>query len=51
MHLELVQHKNWWVQEKKLMDTFDVEDAGNSGQDVLQVENENATKNWTLIAH
>uniref|UniRef100_M1DBF0 NB-ARC domain containing protein n=1 Tax=Solanum tuberosum TaxID=4113 RepID=M1DBF0_SOLTU len=36
---------------QKLMDTSDVEDAENFGQHVLQVENENATKNWTLIAH
>uniref|UniRef100_M1DEF5 NB-ARC domain containing protein n=1 Tax=Solanum tuberosum TaxID=4113 RepID=M1DEF5_SOLTU len=36
---------------QKLMDTPDVEDAGNSGQHVLQVENENPTKIWTLIAH
>ncbi|KAG5581936.1 hypothetical protein H5410_052563 [Solanum commersonii] len=33
------------------MDTFDVEDAENFGQHVLQVENENATYNWTLVAH
>ncbi|KAG5588148.1 hypothetical protein H5410_048582 [Solanum commersonii] len=26
-------------------------DAENSGQHVLQVENENPTKNWTLVAH
>ncbi|KAH0656529.1 hypothetical protein KY285_031411 [Solanum tuberosum] len=31
--------------------TYDVEDAENSGQHVLQVENENPTKNWTLVAH
>ncbi|WMV19713.1 hypothetical protein MTR67_013098 [Solanum verrucosum] len=36
---------------QKLMDTSDVEDAEKSGQHVLQVENENATKNWTLVAH
>ncbi|WMV19704.1 hypothetical protein MTR67_013089 [Solanum verrucosum] len=36
---------------QKLMDTFDVEDAEKSRQHVLQVENENATKNWTLVAH
>ncbi|XP_049343274.1 uncharacterized protein LOC125807577 [Solanum verrucosum] len=36
---------------QKLMDTSDVEDAENSGQHVLQVENENPTKNWTLVAH
>ncbi|KAH0689433.1 hypothetical protein KY289_016791 [Solanum tuberosum] len=33
------------------MDTSDVEDAENSGQHVLQVANENPTKNWTLVAH
>ncbi|KAH0761526.1 hypothetical protein KY290_017599 [Solanum tuberosum] len=33
---------------QKLMDTYDVEDAENSGQHVLQVANENPTKNWTL---
>ncbi|KAH0645788.1 hypothetical protein KY290_034592 [Solanum tuberosum] len=33
------------------MDTSDVEDTENSGQHVLQVENENPTKNWTLVAH
>ncbi|KAK4719045.1 hypothetical protein R3W88_017383 [Solanum pinnatisectum] len=33
------------------MDTSNVEDAENSGQHVLQVENENPTKNWTLVAH
>ncbi|KAG5610005.1 hypothetical protein H5410_021286 [Solanum commersonii] len=38
-------------QGQKLMDTSDVEDAENSGQHFLQVENENATKNWTLAAH
>ncbi|KAG5606417.1 hypothetical protein H5410_027909 [Solanum commersonii] len=31
--------------------TYDGEDAENSGQHVLQVENENQTKNWTLVAH
>ncbi|KAH0762691.1 hypothetical protein KY290_018764 [Solanum tuberosum] len=31
--------------------TYDGEDAENSGQYVLQVENENQTKNWTLVAH
>ncbi|KAH0749144.1 hypothetical protein KY290_028376 [Solanum tuberosum] len=36
---------------QKLMDTSDVEDAENSGQHVLQVANENPTKNWTLVAH
>ncbi|KAG5609441.1 hypothetical protein H5410_020722 [Solanum commersonii] len=36
---------------QKIMDTSDVEDAENSGQHVLQVENENPTKNWTLVAH
>uniref|UniRef100_M1D448 NB-ARC domain containing protein n=1 Tax=Solanum tuberosum TaxID=4113 RepID=M1D448_SOLTU len=36
---------------QKILNTFDVEDAKNSGQHVLQVENENPTKNWTLIAH
>ncbi|KAG5591217.1 hypothetical protein H5410_041731 [Solanum commersonii] len=36
---------------QKLMDTSDIEDAENSGQDFLQVENENATKNWTLVAY
>ncbi|KAG5604741.1 hypothetical protein H5410_026233 [Solanum commersonii] len=36
---------------QKLMDTSDVEDAKNSRQYVLQVENENTTKNWTLVAH
>ncbi|KAG5617134.1 hypothetical protein H5410_016958 [Solanum commersonii] len=43
-----------FVDEKsgqKIMDTSDVEDAENSGQHVLQVENENPTKNWTLVAH
>uniref|UniRef100_M1DU38 NB-ARC domain containing protein n=1 Tax=Solanum tuberosum TaxID=4113 RepID=M1DU38_SOLTU len=30
---------------QKLMDTSDVEDAKNSGQHVLQVENKNPTKN------
>jgi len=30
---------------------YDGEDAENSGQHVLQVENENQTKNWTLVAH
>uniref|UniRef100_M1ACM8 NB-ARC domain containing protein n=1 Tax=Solanum tuberosum TaxID=4113 RepID=M1ACM8_SOLTU len=33
---------------QKLMDTSDVENAENSGQHVLQVANENPTKNWTL---
>ncbi|KAG5610629.1 hypothetical protein H5410_021910 [Solanum commersonii] len=33
---------------EKLMDTSDVEDAENFGQHVLQFENENPTKNWTL---
>ncbi|XP_049399983.1 uncharacterized protein LOC125864091 [Solanum stenotomum] len=33
---------------QKIMNTSDVE---NSAQHVLQVENENPTKNWTLIAH
>ncbi|KAG5614091.1 hypothetical protein H5410_013915 [Solanum commersonii] len=36
---------------QKIMNTSDVEDAENSGQHVLQVENENPTKNWTLVAH
>uniref|UniRef100_M1E050 NB-ARC domain containing protein n=1 Tax=Solanum tuberosum TaxID=4113 RepID=M1E050_SOLTU len=36
---------------QKLMDTSNVEDAEISGQHVLQVENENATKNWTVVAH
>ncbi|KAG5623567.1 hypothetical protein H5410_008785 [Solanum commersonii] len=36
---------------QKIMNTSDVEDAKNSGQHVLQVENENPTKNWTLVAH
>ncbi|KAG5602264.1 hypothetical protein H5410_033634 [Solanum commersonii] len=36
---------------QKIMNTFDVEDVENSGQHVLQVENENPTKNWTLVAH
>ncbi|KAG5608907.1 hypothetical protein H5410_020188 [Solanum commersonii] len=36
---------------QKLMDTSDVEDAENSGKLVLQIENKNATKNWTLVAH
>ncbi|KAG5618108.1 hypothetical protein H5410_017932 [Solanum commersonii] len=36
---------------QKLMDTPNVEDGENSGQHVLHVENENPTKNWTLIAH
>ncbi|WMV39824.1 hypothetical protein MTR67_033209 [Solanum verrucosum] len=36
---------------QKLMDTSDVEDAENSGQHVLEVENENPTKNWTPVAH
>uniref|UniRef100_M1DJH3 NB-ARC domain containing protein n=1 Tax=Solanum tuberosum TaxID=4113 RepID=M1DJH3_SOLTU len=36
---------------QKPMDIYDVEDAENSGQHVLQVENENPTKNWTLVAH
>ncbi|KAK4736806.1 hypothetical protein R3W88_000503 [Solanum pinnatisectum] len=36
---------------QKLMDTSDVEDAENSGQHVLQVANENPTKNWTLVTH
>ncbi|KAG5572974.1 hypothetical protein H5410_062740 [Solanum commersonii] len=36
---------------QRLMDTSDVEDAKNSGQHALQVENENPTKNWTLVAH
>ncbi|WMV19712.1 hypothetical protein MTR67_013097, partial [Solanum verrucosum] len=36
---------------QKLMDISDVEDAEKSGQHVLQVENENATKNWILVAH
>ncbi|KAG5598535.1 hypothetical protein H5410_029905 [Solanum commersonii] len=33
---------------QKIMNTSDVEDAEYSGQHVLQVENENPTKNWTL---
>ncbi|KAK4719911.1 hypothetical protein R3W88_018249 [Solanum pinnatisectum] len=33
------------------MDTSDVKDAENSGQHVLQIENENPTKNWTLVSH
>ncbi|KAG5615909.1 hypothetical protein H5410_015733 [Solanum commersonii] len=33
---------------QKLIDTSDVKDAKNSRQQVLQVENENPTKNWTL---
>lgn len=33
------------------MDTYDVQDAENSGSYVLQVENKNATKNRTLVAH
>ncbi|KAG5625174.1 hypothetical protein H5410_010392 [Solanum commersonii] len=36
---------------QKIMNTSNVEDAENSGQHVLQVENENPTKNWTLVAH
>ncbi|KAG5608542.1 hypothetical protein H5410_019823 [Solanum commersonii] len=36
---------------QKIINTSDVEDAENSGQHVLQVENENPTKNWTLVAH
>ncbi|KAH0679030.1 hypothetical protein KY284_020115 [Solanum tuberosum] len=36
---------------EKLMDTSDIEDAENFGQHVLQVENENPTKHWTLVAH
>uniref|UniRef100_M1DPL6 NB-ARC domain containing protein n=1 Tax=Solanum tuberosum TaxID=4113 RepID=M1DPL6_SOLTU len=36
---------------QKIMDTSNVEDAENSGQHVLQVENENPTKNWTLVTH
>ncbi|KAG5572606.1 hypothetical protein H5410_062372 [Solanum commersonii] len=36
---------------QKLMDTSNVEDAEISGQHVLEVENENATKNWTVVAH
>ncbi|KAG5598768.1 hypothetical protein H5410_030138 [Solanum commersonii] len=36
---------------QKLIDTSDVEDAENSRKHVLQVENENPTKNWTLVAH
>lgn len=34
---------------QKLIDITDVEDDKNFGQRVLQVENENATKNWILI--
>ncbi|KAH0672230.1 hypothetical protein KY284_023317 [Solanum tuberosum] len=36
---------------QKLMDTSDVEDDENSGQHVLHIENENPTKNWTLVAY
>ncbi|KAG5610605.1 hypothetical protein H5410_021886 [Solanum commersonii] len=36
---------------QKVMDTSDVKEAENYGQHVLQVENENPTKNWTLVAH
>ncbi|WMV06725.1 hypothetical protein MTR67_000110 [Solanum verrucosum] len=36
---------------QKILNTSDVEDAENSGQHVLQVENENPTKNWILVAH
>ncbi|KAG5632754.1 hypothetical protein H5410_004471, partial [Solanum commersonii] len=38
---------------KQIDDTIKVslKDAENSGQHVLQVENENPTKNWTLVAH
>uniref|UniRef100_M1CFU0 NB-ARC domain containing protein n=1 Tax=Solanum tuberosum TaxID=4113 RepID=M1CFU0_SOLTU len=36
---------------QKIMNTSNVEDAENSGQHVLQVENENPIKNWTLVAH
>ncbi|XP_059292918.1 uncharacterized protein LOC132046335 [Lycium ferocissimum] len=36
---------------QKLIDTVDVNAAENSGQHVLQVENENGTRNWTLVAH
>ncbi|KAG5604161.1 hypothetical protein H5410_025653 [Solanum commersonii] len=36
---------------QKIMDTSDVEDAENSRQHVLQVENDNPTKNWTMVAH
>ncbi|KAK4737005.1 hypothetical protein R3W88_000702 [Solanum pinnatisectum] len=35
----------------KQMNTFDVEDAENSRQHVLQVETKNVTKSWTLVAH
>ncbi|KAG5616031.1 hypothetical protein H5410_015855 [Solanum commersonii] len=35
---------------QKLMDTSDVEDVEISRQHVLQVENENATENWTVVA-
>ncbi|KAG5621644.1 hypothetical protein H5410_006862 [Solanum commersonii] len=34
-----------------LQTTTGNKDAENSGQHILQVENENATKNWTLVAH
>ncbi|KAG5582894.1 hypothetical protein H5410_053521 [Solanum commersonii] len=36
---------------QKIMNTSDVEDAENFEQHVLQVENENPTKNWALVAH
>ncbi|KAL3379135.1 hypothetical protein AABB24_000044, partial [Solanum stoloniferum] len=36
---------------QKILNASDVEDAENSGQHVLQVENENPTKNWTLVAY
>ncbi|KAH0705660.1 hypothetical protein KY289_010736 [Solanum tuberosum] len=36
---------------QKLMDTSDVEDAKIFWQHVLQVENENAIKNWTVVEH
>ena len=35
----------------KQMDTSDVEDTPNSGQQVLQVETKNMTKTWTLVVH